>query len=60
MCPIKRRKRVIRQLNAAIAELKEAKQFVKRRKFEAAEAEIGDSLQFTGKALRSIHPRAPR
>lgn len=56
----RRQRRVRRQLAAAIVELREARRFVGMRRFEAAEAEIGDALVFIGRALRSIHRRVPR
>jgi hypothetical protein len=46
---------VIYQLNAAIRELQEAKRYVKKRYFERAEDEIGDSLQYIGRSLRKIN-----
>jgi prefoldin subunit 5 len=45
----------IRDLDAAIAELREARQFVVNNRFESAENEIGDALRFIGRAIRQIN-----
>lgn len=50
----RREQRIIRNLNAAIEELREAKRFVMRDRFEAAEEEIEDALRFICRALRDI------
>lgn len=54
------RKNCLRSLNAAIKEIEEAIQFLKRAETDQAEAEIGDSIVDISKTLRCLNSTVRR